>query len=252
MKIDLSGKTALITGGNVGIGKGIALTLAESGADVAFTYLSHNDNDTLEKIQNFGRKAVALKLDATNSGEVNEVVSKAAAELGGHIDILINNAGGLVARVPVAEMTDEYWHKVMNLNLSSTFYVTRAVIPFMNQGWGRIVNMSSLASQNGGSNGAIAYATSKGAINTFTRGLAKELAPLGITVNAVAPGLILETPFHDTFTPKAAQQATIDSLPLKRAGVPADVAGVVLYYVSELSSFVTGDIADINGGAWFT
>jgi 3-oxoacyl-[acyl-carrier protein] reductase len=249
--IDLSGKTALVTGGNIGIGKAIALALAECGADVAITYLTHTDESTFTRIRNLGRKCLALPLDATNSAEVNKVVSTVANEFGGHIDILINNAGGLLKRVSLEEMSDEHWHNVLDVNLTSTFYCTRATLPYMNRGWGRIVNMSSLASHNGGSAGSIAYATSKGGVNSFTFGLAKELAPRGILVNAVAPGLILDTPFHETFTTPEAQRATIESIPLKRPGMPQDVAKLVLYLASDLASFVTGEIAEINGGAYF-
>ena len=125
-------------------------------------------------------------------------------------------------------MTDEHWFKTINVNLTSTFYCTRAVLPFMNTGWGRIVNMTSLAAINGGGNGATAYAASKGAVIAFTRGLCKEVAEQGITVNAVAPGLILETPFHDTFNTEAAIQNAVNGTPLKRNSVPDDVAGAVL------------------------
>ncbi|HEX2910101.1 MAG TPA: SDR family NAD(P)-dependent oxidoreductase [Chloroflexia bacterium] len=251
INIDLSGKTALVTGGNIGIGRAIALILAEAGADVAITYLTHADDSTVNKIKQLGRKSLALPLDASNSAEVNKAVTAVAQEFDGHIDILVNNAGGLVKRLGVEEMSDEHWHKVIDINLTSAFYCTRAVLPYMNRGWGRIVNMSSVAAHNGGGNGSVAYATSKGAINSFTFGLAKELAPRGILVNAVAPGLILDTPFHETFTPPEAQRATIESIPLKRPGLPEDVAKLVLYLSSDLASFVTGDVAGINGGVYF-
>jgi len=156
-----------------------------------------------------------------------------------------------VGRVPVAEMDDAHWHKVIDLNLSSAFYCTRAVLPYMTTGWGRIVNVSSLAAQNGGGAGAMAYSASKAGMLGMTRGLAKELAPQGITVNAVAPGLILDTPFHETFTSEENQRTTIESTPLKRPGTPDDVAGVVVYLASDLASFVTGDTTAINGGTWF-
>ena len=251
MKIDLNGKTALVTGGNIGIGRAISLALAEHGANVVLTYLSHAEDTTLPRIKESGREGLALKMDATSSAEVKRVMQEAAQFLGGHIDILVNNAGGLIGRVPIAEMSDEHWHKVMDLNLSSTFYCTREVMSYMNTGWGRIINMSSIASHNGGGNGAVAYATTKAAINCFTVGVAKELASRGITVNAVAPGLILDTPFHETFTPPEAQQAAIAGIPLKRPGLPDDVAGAVLYLASDLASFVTGEVIEINGGAWF-
>jgi 3-oxoacyl-[acyl-carrier protein] reductase len=249
--IDLSGKTAFVTGGNVGIGKAVAVALARCGANIALTYLSHAGQETVMEIQTLGRTAVALQMDATDSVNINRVVAEAAGHLGGHIDILVNNAGGLVGRVPVAEMDDAHWHKVIDLNLSSAFYCTRAVLPYMTTGWGRIVNVSSLAAQNGGGAGAMAYSASKAGMLGMTRGLAKELAPQGITVNAVAPGLILDTPFHETFTSEENQRMTIESTPLKRPGTPDDVAGVVVYLASDLASFVTGDTTAINGGTWF-
>lgn len=253
MNIDLSGKTALITGGNIGIGRGVALSLARCGAEVALTYFSHQQEgeETVKMIEGMGGKGHAHQLDATDSAHVNKVVDLVAETLGGHIDILMNNAGHLVGRTTIEEMSDEHWHKIMDVNLSSTFYVTRAVLPYMNRGWGRIVNMSSLAARNGGGDGAVAYAASKGAIIAYTRGLAKEVAGKGITVNAVAPGLILETPFHETFNTDAGIQGAINATPLKRGGTPADVAGAVIYFVSELGSFITGEIIEINGGLYF-
>jgi len=253
MEINLTGKTALVTGGNLGIGRSIALALARAGAHVALTYFSHQaeSDQTANDIRALGQNAFCYQLDATHSQSVNRVVAQAAKDLGGHIDILMNNAGHLVGRVPIGEMSDEHWRQVIDVNLSSTFYCSRAVLPFMNTGWGRIVNMSSLAARNGGGNGSTAYAAAKGAVISFTRGLAKEVAPQGITVNAVAPGLILETPFHQTFTSDDAKQATIANTALNRAGTPDDVAGAVLYFVSEMGSFITGEVIEINGGLYF-
>lgn len=253
MDIDLQGKTALITGGNLGIGRGVALALARCGAEVAVTYFSHQQEgeETVKMIEGMGGKAYAFKLDATDSAQVNQVVDRVAETLGGHIDILINNAGHLIGRSTIEEMSDEHWHKIMDVNLSSTFYCTRAVLPYMNTGWGRIVNMSSLAARNGGGDGAVAYAASKGAIIAYTRGLAKEVAGKGITVNGLAPGLILETPFHENFNTDAGIQGAINATPLKRGGTPADVAGAVVYFVSELGAFITGEIIEINGGLYF-
>lgn len=251
INIDLTGKTALVTGGNTGIGRAIALTLAQAGADVALTYFSNADPQTVEQIRALGRQSLALRLDAADSAEVNRVVSELAGALGGHIDILINNAGYMVGRAPVAEMSDEYWHQVINVNLSSAFYCTRAALPYMTTGWGRIVFMSSLAARNGGGAGATAYAAAKAGLLGLTRGLAKEVASRGITVNAVTPGLILETPFHDTFNTAEGKEAAIATIPLGRGGVPADVAGAVLYLVSDLAGFITGEVTEINGGAWF-
>jgi len=251
MRIDLAGRAALVTGGNVGIGRAIALALAAAGADVAVTYLSHDGDDTARAIQAYGRRALALKLDATDSAAVDVAAARVAEEFGGRIDILVNNAGGLIGRAAIAEMGDDLWRRVFEVNVTSAFYCIRAVLPHMASGWGRVINNGSIAAHHGGGAGAVAYAAAKGAIHTLTRGLAKELAPRGITVNAVAPGFILETPFHATFTGDAARAASIAQTALGRGGSPADVAGAVLYLASDLASFVTGEIIEVNGGLWF-
>ena len=253
MKLDLTGKTAFVTGGNIGIGRAMSLALAKCGAVVALTYFSHKEEgeETVKLIEELGGKAFAYQLDATDSDQVKDVVGKVAKDLGGHIDILMNNAGHLVGRYKVEEMSDEHWFKVINTNLTSTFFCTRAVLPFMKTGWGRIVNMSSLAARNGGGAGASAYAASKGAIIAFTIALCKEVADQGITVNALAPGLILDTPFHETFNNDAGIQAGINATPLKRGGTPDDVANAAIYFATELGSFITGETMEINGGMYF-
>jgi 3-oxoacyl-[acyl-carrier protein] reductase len=252
MEINLTGKTALVTGGT-GIGGAIALALARCGVDLVVTYLTHEEGarQTVEAVRAAGVQAHLLRLDATDSTEANTVVAQAAGLLGGHIDILVNNAGSLVGRVPVTEMTDAYWRQVMTVNLDTTFYVTRAVLPYMQRGWGRIINLSSLAGRNGGGRHSTAYAAAKAGVLGFTRGLAKELGPLGITVNALAPGLILGTPFHETFTAPEAIPGIVAGIAVGRAGTPEDVAGAVVYLASELGAFVTGEVVEINGGSWF-
>ncbi len=247
----LVGKTALVTGGNTGIGRAIALELARAGADVAITTFSNNTTETTDEIRAMGRNTAQFQLDATKSDQVNAVIPQVAEALGGRIDILVNNAGHLVGRVLVHEMSDEHWYKVIDVNVSSAFFCTRATLPFMTGGWGRIVNMSSLAGRNGAGPGAVAYGTAKAALLGYTRGLAKELAPRGITVNAVAPGLILNTPFHENFNTEEGRRAAIAGIPLKRGGTPEEVATAVLFLASDMSSFITGEITEINGGAWF-
>lgn len=249
---NLNGKRALVTGGGVGIGKGIVTALADAGASVAFTYLTHEpDAEFVQSIATAsGSPCVPLQVDATDEREVGEAVSTAAEALGG-IDILVNNVGGLIGRVPIADMDTGFWHKVMAVNLDSMFWFTRASLAQMSGDWGRVVNIASLAGRNGGSAGSTAYATAKAGMFGFTKGLAKEVADAGVTVNAVAPGLILDTPFHETFTPEANQKASIETIALKRPGVPVDVAGPVLWLCSEDSSFVTGAVVDINGGQYF-
>jgi 3-oxoacyl-[acyl-carrier protein] reductase len=249
--IDLAGRTALVTGGGVGIGRAVALMLGSAGADVALTYHSHDGPAVADEIRASGRRAAAFELDVTSRPDIDRVVDEAAAMLGGRIDILVNNAGGLIGRIPIADMTDEHFTHVLELNVTSVFRCTQASLGHMGAG-GRIVSISSLAARNGGGPGAAAYATAKAGIHGLTRGLAKELGPRGITVNAVAPGLILDTPFHVAHTPADDQRRTIDSTPLRRAGLPADCGGAVLYLVSDLGSFVTGAVIDLNGGTYFS
>ncbi|MFT5194840.1 MAG: 3-oxoacyl-[acyl-carrier protein] reductase [Candidatus Promineifilaceae bacterium] len=245
MKIDLSGKTAVVTGGNLGIGRAFSQMLADCGATVVATYYS-------SEFQPFESDAISgMQLDATDSKQVDSVMKAAADKLGGKIDILINNAGGLLARIVTTEMNDDHFHKVMDVNFSSTFYCTRAVSQYMPNG-GRIVNVSSLAAQDGGGHGSVIYSASKAASIGFTRGMAKELGPRGITVNAIAPGFIANTAFHNTFTPDNVQEMIIGKTPVKRAGTVEDVAAAALYLVSDMGSFVSGEVMEVNGGLYFT
>ncbi|MBX9245007.1 SDR family oxidoreductase [Actinotalea ferrariae] len=245
--LPLAGRTALVTGGGTGIGRAVALALGRAGADVAVTYRSHDASDLVAELRDAGRAAEAYELDATDPAAVRDVVARAAAALGGRVDVLVNNAGGLVGRQPVAEMTVEHWHAVIDLNLTSAFLVTQAAIAVMPDG-GRVVSVTSVAGQDGGGPGAAAYAASKAGLDGLTRGLAKELAPRGITANAVAPGFIGDTPFHERYTPEAAQRAAVAGTLVGRPGTPDDVAAAVLYLATE-PGFVTGAVLDLNGGS---
>ncbi len=246
MQIDLSGKTAVVTGGNIGIGRAFSMLLASCGAKVVATHFTNE----FEPFTDPELQIEGLYLDATDSEQVNQVMAQAADMLGGKIDILINNAGGLLGRVVTSEMSDEHFHNVMDVNFSSTFYCTRAVLPLMPDG-GRIVNLSSLAAHDGGGHGSVIYSASKAAVIGFTLGMAKELGGRGITVNALAPGFIANTTFHNTFTPENVQEAIVAKTPIKRAGTPDDVAYAALYLVSDMGSFITGEVMEINGGLYF-
>ncbi|MFB5189025.1 SDR family NAD(P)-dependent oxidoreductase [Alicyclobacillus fastidiosus] len=249
--MELSGKIALVTGASGGIGRAVALDLAELGAKVAVNYLSNRDgaDETVETIRKRGGHAVAIQADVTNEEQIQSLVEQTEKSFGDSIDILVNNTGTLVERRAVEDMTMDLWKQVMDVNVTSAVFTSKAVIPGMKaKGFGNIINLSSLAAHNGGGLRAIAYGASKGAIVTFTRGLARELAPYGIRVNCVAPGFIDDTKFHATFTTPEARDATIAGIPLGRAGVPQDVSRSIVFLATEQSSFITGETLDINGG----
>tara|TARA_R110002074_G_scaffold7401_2_gene31823 strand:+ start:2917 stop:3684 length:768 start_codon:yes stop_codon:yes gene_type:complete len=248
----LAGKNVLITAGAQGIGESITRHFIDSGANVAIHYFSSSDtaNQLVEYAQSKGQKAIAIAGDLTKEADSNTLVAKTIETLGG-LDILINNAGSLVARKMLSEMEAEFWHKVMDINLTSMMFVTRAAAPHLAKNDNSsIVNLASLAGRKGGHPGSLVYSTSKGAILTFTRALASELGPQGTRVNAVAPGLILGTSFHDTHTTKESAAATTAGIPIQRAGNAADVARAVLYLASEYDGFITGATLDINGGVY--
>ncbi|MFC0097846.1 SDR family NAD(P)-dependent oxidoreductase [Micromonospora marina] len=254
MTFDLTGRRALVTGAGHGIGAAIAVGLAKAGADVAVHH-GHSAGpagEVASAIESLGRKTVVRQADLTRTGEVGDLVDEVTSFLGG-LEILVCNAGGMVGRSPVAEMTDEHYAEVVDLNLGSTFRTVRAAIPHLRSAGarGRVITMSSLAAQNGGGAGSAVYAAAKAGVRGLTKGLAKELATSGATVNAVAPGFIGGTNFHDTFTAPATQEAIISGVPLGRGGTPDDVAGAIVWLASDAASYVTGATIDIDGGAWF-
>ncbi|SDC78510.1 3-oxoacyl-[acyl-carrier protein] reductase [Paenibacillus sp. UNCCL117] len=251
MNIDLTGKIALVTGSNAGIGRAIAIALAANGAKVGVNCLNNvaQGQEVVAAIQAAGGEAVLVQADVTDAAQIDRLVSEVEQALGGTVDILVNNAGHLVQRVPNADMTEEMYERILNVNLKSTVFMCKRVLAGMKEkGSGRIVNMTSVAAHNGGGPGSSIYAASKAAVMAYSKGLAKEVAGSGITVNNVSPGFIGNTMFHATFTPDAARQATIAGIPLQREGTPEDVAGAVVYLVSELASYVTGETIEINGG----
>ena len=248
----LSGKNILITAGAQGIGESITKHFIDSGANVAIHYFSSADtaNKLVEYATDKGLKAVAISGDLTKEEDANALVNKTIAALGG-LNILINNAGSLVARKMLSEMETEFWHKVMDINLTSMMFVSRAAAPHLAKNENSsIVNLASLAGRKGGHPGSLAQSTSKGAILTYTRALSAELGPQGTRVNAVAPGLILGTSFHNTHTTKESADETTKGIPVQRAGNADDVARAVLYLASEYDGFITGATLDINGGVY--
>jgi 3-oxoacyl-[acyl-carrier protein] reductase len=249
----LSGRNAIVTGGHTGIGAGIARALAREGANVLITYRRSEDSAhaVIESIRDMGCTGAMIRVDVTDKGQVAELGTYAAQVFSNGVDILVNNAGDLIKRVSLLDMDDEFFQQVMDVNLNSTFRVTKAILPHMKTGYGRIINMSSLAAFDGGGPGAAVYAASKAAVATLTRGMAKEFAARGITVNAVAPGYIANTGFHNTHTSPEAQAGMVSRTPLGRGGTPDDVAGAVVWLASEYAEWITGEIVQINGGAAF-
>ncbi len=248
----LENKNILITAGAQGIGEAITKRLIDSGANVAIHYFSSADTalELVDYAKRNGRQALALPADLTQESEAKQLVDKAAETLGG-LNILINNAGSLVGRKWLHEMDAAFWHKVMDINLTSMMFVTKAAEPHLAKNEGSsIVNLASLAGRKGGHPGSLAYSTSKGAILTFTRALSNELGPKGIRVNAIAPGLILGTSFHNTHTSKESADQTTATIPIGRAGNADDVARAVAYLASEYDGFITGATLDINGGVY--
>ena len=241
---------ALVTGGGAGIGRACALVLGKRGARVAVHYLKSRDGaeSVVAELKKAGAEARTFQGDLTKSADVAALVESVSASFGA-IDILVNNTGDLIERKPILEMSEELFRAVMDVNVTSAFLMCRAVCPGMAaRKRGTIVNMSSLAAWNGGGPGAGAYAASKGAVISLTKALAKELAPHGVRVNCVAPGLIGETAFHGRFTAAAAFENAAKGVLLGRAGSPEEVATVVAFLASSDSSFLTGETIEINGG----
>ncbi|MEH7746599.1 3-oxoacyl-ACP reductase family protein [Neobacillus drentensis] len=249
ISINLEKKVALVTGAGTGIGKAIALKLAETGATVAVNYNSSKESaeKVVSTIVEQGGKAKAYQCDVANEEAVKAMYIKIEEELG-DVDILINNAGSLVERCVIENMSTELWQTIVDVNQKSVFLCSKYAIPKMkDKKEGRIVNVSSIAARNGGGIGAVMYASSKAAVSTFTKGLAKELVGNGILVNAVSPGVIT-TPFHDRFTSNEAREQFKNAIPLSREGQPSEVADAVLYLVSPLSTYIVGENIEVNGG----
>lgn len=248
----LEGRLAIVTGGARDIGRAISESLAAQGAKVVVNYFNtpSDGEATAASIQAAGGEAIAVRGDMTNADDVANLISEAQKAFGPEIHILVNVVGGLVARKTLADMDVDFFEGVMRLNLTSTFLACKAAVPHMSTG-AAIVNLASQAGRDGGGPGAIAYGTSKGAVMTFTRGLAKELGPSGIRVNSVCPGMI-STTFHDRFTKDQVRTNVAAGTPLRREGQAAEVADLVTYLATDSASFVTGTNIDINGGLLFS
>jgi 3-oxoacyl-[acyl-carrier protein] reductase len=246
---DLAGKVALVTGASSGIGAATARLLAAQGARVAVGFYRNKQGaiDVLDSIAAGGGTAVAAVGDFRKTNEIRAVVSQVVSEFG-PIDILVNNAGSLVKRQPIRDVNEDMWDDIIALNLKSAVFASQAVAPSMiERRTGAIVNVVSIAGHNGGGPGAGTYATAKAGLTSFTKSLAKELAPHGVRVNAISPGVI-DTPFHEMFSTPEMIAGFVKTIPLGRVGTPEECANVIAFLASDAASYVVGETIEINGG----
>jgi 3-oxoacyl-[acyl-carrier protein] reductase len=247
----LEGQVALITGASSGIGRATAEAMAREGARVGVNYHKNQKGaeEAVEKICRAGGDALAIRADVTSGGEVQSLV-EAVRKRWGRVDILVNNAGDLLRRSMLADMTEEYWDQIMALNLKSVFLCVKATWEEMAvRKSGCILNMSSIAGRNGGGPGAAAYSAAKGGLLTYTKSLAKELAPYNVRVNGIAPGVIL-TPYHERYSPPEVMKRFVSMIPLGRAGTSEEIAEVAVFLASPAASYMTGETVEVNGGMW--
>ena len=248
----LENKLILVTGGARDIGRAITKNLAKNGANLAINfYGSLNEANLLEnELKEDNIDALFLQGDMTSEIDVKNFINQATTKFGTDIHGLVNVSGGLVERRTIDQMDLDFLNKVMHLNLNSSFLTIKHSLPFMSEG-SSIVNFASQAGRDGGGPGASAYASSKGAVMTFTRSMAKELGPKGIRVNALCPGMI-STTFHDNFTKTEVRSNVANATPLKREGTSDEIASIVTFLLSNDASFLTGVNLDSNGGLIFS
>jgi 3-oxoacyl-[acyl-carrier protein] reductase len=252
MKAELEGKTALVTGASRGIGAATAVALAKAGcARVIAHYNSYPEGAkaVAAEVAKTGAQAMTLAGDLASAAGIR-AFRESMRTKAPNVDILINNAGSLVKRASLAESTDELFDTVMDLNLRSAWFVAQQAAPHMiAEGWGVIVNLSSIAARNGGAPGAALYAASKAAVACITKNLAMELAPKGIRVNAVSPGTV-DNHFHQVFSTREMLDNVIRQTPVGRLATDDDIADVILFLCSDAARYMHGQTLEINGGRY--
>ncbi len=247
--IDLSGQTALVTGGARGIGRATCLQLARVGADILFTYRTHTNavEQTVAEIEDLGRSALAEQASASSKSDMERVFARAVDRFG-RVDLVVANAG-VWKRAPIEEMTEEQWEETINTNLKSAYLVSHFAARHMKpRGSGTIILVSSTAGQRGEPYYSH-YAASKGGIIAFTKALAAELGPSGIRINCVAPGWVLTDMTAGVFADAAFKQSVEAGTPLGRIAMPDQIAAVILFLASDLASHLQGEVINVNGGS---
>ncbi|MDQ6620460.1 MAG: SDR family oxidoreductase [Pseudomonadota bacterium] len=249
---DLTGKVVLVTGASTGIGAAAARAFAQCGSRLVihFNESKAPAEDVARDVRAAGAEALLVQGDLTQMSSVDAVVAQ-TVEAFGRVDVLINNAGGMLGRVRIEDYTEEHITRVLALNVTQVSMFMRAVIPIMRQQKsGNVINVTSIAARNGGGGGAVLYAAAKGFVSTATRGWAKEVVADGIRVNALSPGVIV-TPFHERYSTAEQLSAMQATVPMNRLGTPHECAGALLYLASDsMSSYVTGQIIEVNGGQY--